>query len=253
VKIRKRSNLVHRKTHGKLENPLKSPLIVALDVDDDHRALQLADELHDLVGAFKLGPRLVQRYGSSLSLALAQRAPLFIDCKFFDIPSTMEAAIRASFAVGATLATVHALAGREALATVARVEKELNQERPFKVLAVTILTSWDQNSLPKNFQPLSIADHVKDLGQMAVGEGLTGLVCSPEELSIFSEQGLFLVTPGIRFDSATNKDDQKRTVGPREALRRGASALVVGRPIVQAPNPRVAAMDCSVAMWGVKS
>ena len=96
-------------------HPMKNPVILALDVDSRDQALQIADEVGEIVGGIKLGPRLCLRYGADFVREIAERAPVFIDNKHFDIPSTMEAAIRASFEAGATLATVHALSGLEAL------------------------------------------------------------------------------------------------------------------------------------------
>jgi orotidine-5'-phosphate decarboxylase len=230
---------------------MRNPIIAALDVDTRERALKLADELADVVGGFKLGPRLCLRYGQELIQEIAARGPVFVDNKHFDIPSTMEAAVRASFEAGASLVTVHALAGREALQTMATLEKELSQMRPFKILAVTILTSWDQNSLPSNLKPQPIAQHVTDLAELVHSTGMSGIVCSPHELDLLQNKGLYLVTPGIRF-SMDSLGDQKRVMGPGEAVAAGASALVVGRPIIDAGNPRETATEYVMALYEKK-
>ena len=230
---------------------IKNPLIIALDVDTQEKAIDLAIELEDIAGAYKLGPRLIHRYGKDLTLKIAKLAPVFVDCKFFDIPSTMEAAVRASFDSGASLVTVHALAGQEALLRLAKVEKELSEIRPFKILCVTILTSWDQQSLPPVMKAQPISSHVKDLANLVQNAGLTGIVCSPEELDLLQGQGLYLVTPGIRFD-LQSAGDQKRTMGPGEAMQKGASALVVGRPIIESSSPKEAAMDFSISILNKK-
>ncbi len=234
--------------------PLKNPLIVALDVDSDKKAISLVEELGDLAGGFKLGPRLIHRYGSSLTERVAKVAPLFVDCKFFDIPSTLESSILASFEAGATLVTVHALVGQEALLLLADLERKLNEQRPFCILCVTILTSWDESSLPGNFQPWSVRDHVIHLAKMVKGTGLRGIVCSPQEITVLmdelggnKEETPFLVTPGIRF-SRDSFSDQKRTETPFKAMNDGASALVVGRPIVESSDPRQSAMEISLQM-----
>ena len=231
-------------------SPLKNPLIVALDVDSDIEALRLADDLHELAGGFKLGPRLIHRYGQSLNLKIAERAPLFVDCKFFDIPSTMEAAVQAAFDSGASLVTVHAMAGAEALQKLATLEKKLSVQRPFRILCVTILTSWSEQSLPPVLIQQPIAKHVEQLASLVQNAGLAGVVCSPEELPLLKNKGLYLVTPGIRFDSGDqgDKDDQKRTMTPFAAMQAGASALVVGRPIIQAADPKAAALEISLSM-----
>ncbi|WP_148278857.1 orotidine-5'-phosphate decarboxylase [Bdellovibrio bacteriovorus] len=232
-------------------HPMKNPIILALDVDTRDQALKIADDVSDIVGGIKLGPRLCLRYGMEFVKEMAQRAPIFLDNKHFDIPSTMEAAVRASFEAGASLVTVHALSGKEALTRMAAVEKELNQQRPFRILAVTILTSWDQDSLPVNMKSQPIAQHVTELATLVKDSGLSGVVCSPHELDLLQNRDLYLVTPGIRF-SMQDSGDQKRIMGPKEALRAGASALVVGRPILEASNIKEAATDFVMAMYEEK-
>ncbi|HEY8271080.1 MAG TPA: orotidine-5'-phosphate decarboxylase [Pseudobdellovibrionaceae bacterium] len=232
-------------------HPMRNPIIAALDVDDITHALKLADELADIVGGFKVGPRLCLRYGQELVKEIAARGPVFMDNKHFDIPSTMEAAVRASFEAGATLVTVHALSGYEALVKMAKLEKELTLIRPFKILAVTILTSWDQKSLPGNLKQQPISQHVVELADLVLSSGMTGLVCSPHELDLLQNKGLYLVTPGIRFNME-GLGDQKRVMGPDEAIKAGATALVVGRPIIEAKKPRETATDYVMALYEKK-
>ncbi len=229
--------------------PLKNPLIIALDVDSDQQALKLANNLSEFAGGYKLGPRLLHRYGPTLSEKIAKIAPVFVDCKFFDIPSTMEAAVQACFDSGASLVTVHALAGIEALTRLAELENKLNQERSFRILCVTILTSWNEQSFPANFKVLPVDQHVQNLVDLVQASGLSGVVCSPEELDLFLGKNLYLVTPGIRLEK-NSKNDQKRTKTPFEAMKAGASALVVGRPIIEAADPWKAAMEISLSMVG---
>lgn len=232
--------------------PFNNPLCVALDVDTKDRALFLAKELQDLVGGFKLGPRLLHRFGPSLVHDIAQLAPVFVDCKFFDIPSTMTAAVRAVAEAGAKVATVHALAGREALKELALLEKEIaHTQQGFRILAVTVLTSWEQTSLPQSFQQKPIDEHVRMLARDVVESGLSGIVCSAHELSILKNelpQETFFLTPGIRL-SLENTQDQKRVMGPSEAMKAGANCLVVGRPIIDAVAPRDAASDYLTAIY----
>ncbi|QDK44354.1 orotidine-5'-phosphate decarboxylase [Bdellovibrio sp. ZAP7] len=228
-------------------HPMRNPLILALDVDTRDQALKIADQIGDIVGGIKLGPRLCLRYGMEFVQEMSQRAPIFLDNKHFDIPSTMEAAVRASFDAGASLVTVHALSGAEALQRMAKAEAELSKIRPFRILAVTILTSWDQSSLPPVMNPQPIAQHVTELASLVQKSGLSGVVCSPHELDLLQNQGLYLVTPGIRF-SINDSGDQKRIMGPQEALEKGASALVVGRPILEAKDIKEAANQFVMAM-----
>lgn len=223
-------------------SPLRNPLCVALDVDSEDKAMSLVSDLGTQVGGFKIGPRLAYQGGKQLIHKISQVAPVFVDCKFFDIPSTMEAAVRTSFEAGASLVTIHAMAGEEALSLMAKVEKELNQKRPFRILAVTILTSWQQSSMPSIFRQQPVPEHVRELADLVKRSGLRSIVCSAEEIEILKDLDLYMVTPGIRFDHEA-KSDQKRVVGPKEAVQRGSSALVVGRPIIAASNPKQVVQD----------
>jgi orotidine-5'-phosphate decarboxylase len=217
---------------------LKNPIFVALDVDSEEEAIRIADLTAPYVGGFKVGPRLAIRFGAKLLPRLAKHAPLFIDNKYFDIPSTMEAAVRASFDMGASFATVHAQAGAEALTQLAKVEKSLNEQRPFRLLAVTVLTSFDSGTLPSVIKSKPMPELVIELASLAVQSGVNGLVCSPNEVAMLRKQfpNAFLLVPGIRMEGE-GLGDQKRVADPKSAIRNGASALVVGRPICQAADP----------------
>lgn len=219
---------------------LKNPVILALDFDTDSQAYRFLDQAGDLIGAVKIGPRLNLKYGSSIVEKAKSYAPVFVDNKYFDITSTVLAAIQTSFDSGATLATVHALNGAETLQHLSHLEKKLNQIRPFKILAVTILTSWSQQNFPENFVQQNIEDHVTSLVKMAEQAQLSGIVCSGHELSLFKQKNLFKVVPGIRIetDITDHKQDQKRVMTPRQAIDAGASGLVIGRSILNAKNPR---------------
>lgn len=221
---------------------LTNPIFVALDLDNAQQAMDLVRQTRAFVGGFKIGPRLCLRYGESLLKELSRHGNIFIDCKFFDIPNTMESSVRASFELGASYCTVHAQAGREALSRLAEVEEELCRIRPFRILAVTVLTSFRQDTLPSVTQGMPIDDQTVALARLSVDCGLSGLVCSPEEVGrlrqLFPDS--YLVTPGVRL-SHEEKGDQKRVSDPRTALQRGASALVVGRPIYESLEPALAA------------
>lgn len=221
---------------------LKNPLIIALDVDSAEECFRLSDLLGKHAGAFKVGPRLCMRYGAELVTKLAKQAPVFVDNKYLDIPSTMDAALRATFEAGATLATVHAWAGQEALTQLAKTEKELSAKRPFKVLAVTVLTSFTEETLPPTTLKQSIATSVEMLAKLTLESGLSGLVCSPHEVQSLRalNKNAFLVTPGVRL-LTDDVGDQKRIETPEQAMKKGSSALVVGRPIIAAKDPVEAA------------
>lgn len=230
---------------------LKNPLIVALDVDTAEEALALSSELAGVAGGFKLGPRLSIRYGAELLSKIAKKAPVFLDNKHFDIPSTMESAVRASFDAGAALVTVHAMSGPEALLRMAKVEQELSSIRPFKILAVTVLTSWSEKSFASVYRQQSIGEHVQNLVDLVQDCGMSGVVCSPHELDLLQNRDLYLVTPGIRFSMA-HEDDQNRVMNSQEALNKGAKALVVGRPILQAVDRVEAAQQILATIYEKK-
>lgn len=221
---------------------LNNPIFVAVDVDTDVQALQLVEQTRAFVGGFKVGPRLCVRYGQTLLKDLARHGKIFVDNKYFDIPSVMEASVRATFDMGASFCTVHAQAGVEALKLLAQLEEELCQIRPFRILAVTVLTSFRQDTLAPMVQSIPIAEQTMTLAKLALDSGLTGLVCSPEEVESLRRAfpQAYLVTPGVRM-MTDEKGDQKRVADPLTALKRGSSALVVGRPIYASPEPARAA------------
>jgi orotidine-5'-phosphate decarboxylase len=216
---------------------LKNPIILALDIDSKSEVSHLGKVLGPQVGALKVGPRIVVRYGREVISDLAKSAPVFVDLKFLDIPSTMVSSVKAAFDAGASMATVHGWSGPEALAELYKVEQELNKMRPFIVLVVTILTSFKEEGLPAGMMKKSIKDHVMGLVDQAHKCGLRGFVCSPEETKMIKEKydDVFLVTPGVRLPD-DEKGDQKRVMTPAEAMQNGSSALVIGRPIVESKN-----------------
>lgn len=223
--------------------PLKNPLILALDLDDESKAWEMVEQTAGMVGGIKIGPRLMLRYGSPFLKKVAAKSPVFLDMKFFDIPSTMVSAVRSAFDIGASLVTVHAQAGIEALTQLAKLEEEYRKTGNVKILAVTVLTSFDTKTLPSVLKSQSISQHVEELVQLVQASGLKGVVCSPQELETLSKfNNLYLVTPGIRMASGA-AGDQKRVMGPREALHAGATALVVGRPIIEATSPVAACRE----------
>ncbi len=217
---------------------LINPIFVALDVDDLKSACSLAEQLAGKVGGFKVGPRLLIRFGPQVIEKIAKFGPVFVDNKYYDIPSTMVSAIQATFDAGATFATIHAQCGSEALKALADLEKKLSETRAFKILAVTVLTSYSAQTVPPNWKPLQFIEHVEALADATMRAGLSGIVCSPQEASAIRQRHpqSFLVTPGIRL-TADKPDDQTRVMTPKAAVAAGASALVIGRPILSSANP----------------
>ena len=217
---------------------MQNPIIAGFDVDEADECVRLGRLLKGRIGAIKLGPRLVVRYGQNLIQEMATYAPVFVDNKYLDIPTVMEAAVRTTFHAGATIATVHAWSGSEALRLLSGVANELSQIRPFQLLAVTVLTSFNTQTMPPPLQQQSIAKQVDELADLALDCGITGLVCSPQEVASLRAKSAkaFLVTPGIRMPG-DDTGDQKRIESPAATLLSGSSALVIGRPICMAADP----------------
>ena len=231
-------------------------LLVALDVESGNRAIELASTLHGVVDGVKIGSRLFTLEGPALVRRLTDEGTrVFLDLKFHDIPNTVAQAVDAAVRTGAWMINVHASGGVPMMQAAARAAAEtsarLGQYRPL-VIAVTVLTSMDENTLRAGGVERPLFDHVVALARMAQQAGLDGVVASPQETAaIRSACGpdFAIVTPGIRGASAgSEKNDQARTMGPAEAVKAGASHLVVGRPIIAASDPRGAAQRIAEEM-----
>ncbi len=220
-----------------------NPIIVALDTDDVKWAQKLSHQLADHVGGFKIGPRFTLRADKSFIKDLSQLGILFFDHKFFDIPSTTLASVNVAFELGAQWVSVHALNGRDCLAELSLLESQIKKNNDgFRILAVTVLTSFNRNDLPPVWKDESIEESVQSLTSLAFSSGIKTIVCSPEEIKTIKSKypESFLVVPGIRTVESNNAD-QKRVATPLKALQDGASALVIGRPIFENSNPAEAA------------
>jgi orotidine-5'-phosphate decarboxylase len=218
---------------------MKNPIVVALDVDDFSKAQKLVKELHPFVGGFKVGPRLTFRAPQSFLKEISEKSTLFFDHKFFDIPSTTVSAVKVAAEMGAHWVTVHALNGSECLRELKKLETEIRKTRAdFRVVAVTVLTSFTEKTLPPIWKKESVEQSVEALAASAIEAGLESLVCSPLEIASLKKQfpNSFLIVPGIRTEGS-EAGDQKRTATPKGAINSGASAIVIGRPILETSNP----------------
>jgi len=217
-------------------------LIVALDVPSAADALSLADSLTGVCTWVKVGLELFIAAGPAIVHELKNRGfSVFLDLKLHDIPNTVAGAVRSAAATGADMLTVHAAGGPTMLAVAADAAR--NSKNPIQLLAVTVLTSMDAGQLASIGVPAFPFDQVGLLARVAIDSGLRGLVCSPHEAASLRKilgDNITLVTPGIR-PSGSDAQDQKRISTPAQAIADGATYLVVGRPITQAPDPRAAA------------
>lgn len=226
---------------------MSNPVYCALDTTDTAEAVRLARQLSGLVGGFKLGLEFHTANGAAGIRAVAETGmPIFLDLKFHDIPNTVAGAIRAAVPLAPALTTLHAIGGAEmikaAVDSAADAAAKHGVARP-KILAVTVLTSMGQAELPTIGVEGSVLDQVKRLAALAISAGADGIVCSPHEvdhLRTLLGPDALLVIPGIRPAWAA-ANDQKRILTPREAMEKGASYLVIGRPITAAADPAEAA------------
>lgn len=227
---------------------IDNPLILALDVPDTASALGLAQTVGPFVGALKIGMELYTAEGPDLVRRLRDAGvPVFLDLKYHDIPHTVAKAVAAATRLDVQMLTIHTGGGAEMMqaaeSSAQETARSLGRTSPL-VLGVTVLTSMNGSQLAEVTLESDPARHVERLAHLATRSGLRGLVCSPLELTALRAglpPAIQLVTPGIRLTAPRPGDDQKRTLGPGEALAAGASWLVVGRPIYAAPDPAAAA------------
>jgi len=223
-------------------------VVLALDLPSGREAIRLLDRLPE-VRWVKVGSMVMTAEGPDLIRVLVDRGlQVFLDLKWHDIPNTVATAVEAATGLGAWMVNVHASGGaammRAAREAADNAAAKSGRQAPL-VIAVTVLTSMNQAALREAGIVIDLMDQVLRLAELTKEVGLDGVVASPKETaSIRSRCGpdFAIVTPGIRGGAAADaKNDQERTMSPAEAVKAGASYLVVGRPIIAAPDPKAAA------------
>ena len=228
---------------------MRARLIFALDVASTKEAIELVDALKDEVGMFKVGKQLFLHAGPEIIRQIKERGgEVFLDLKFHDIPRTVAKAGAEATRLGVRMFDLHASGSvammRQSVAEVNKVSRTEHLVRP-KLLAVTVLTSLNQDDLKRVGFRSGVESQVVRLAKLAREAGMDGVVASPQEVArIRKECGrrFLIVTPGIRPPKGA-LDDQKRVLTPEEAIRAGANYLVVGSPIRDAADPAAAARN----------
>ncbi len=214
-------------------------LIIALDVPTAAEAIELSRQLAAEISFFKIGLQLYTAEGPEIVRRVqANDANVFLDLKLFDIPNTVAKAVTAAAGLGVTMLTLH-LAGGQRM-----IEAAVEACPPgLLLLGVTVLTSFEQETLRETGVEAKVADQALRLAMLGAEAGITGLVASPHELGVLRSHlgtAMKIVTPGVR-PNWSSADDQKRFTTPAEALQNGADYLVIGRPVTGHREPREAA------------
>lgn len=233
-----------------LESDARDRIIVAIDCDRD-RAMELADALEGHAQWLKVGMTLFYAEGPQIVQAFKERGfKVFLDLKFHDIPHQVRGAARSAALAGADLMSVHGLGSGAMLAACregAEQAAEVRGDRP-NLVAITVLTSMNQDALAEIGVTDAVADEAARLARLAQDNGIDGIVCSPmeaESMRALLGPDAWIVTPGVRPAGAA-LGDQSRVATPAQAIERGASHIVVGRPITGADDP-VAAYEAIVS------
>nr|WP_314488031.1 orotidine-5'-phosphate decarboxylase [uncultured Kingella sp.] len=216
-----------------------TPVIVALDFANEAETLAFVRHLSPDLCQLKIGKELFTATGRALAEKLIQQGfKLFLDLKYHDIPNTVASACKAAADMGVWLVDMHASGGRRMMEAAAEAVVQC-AHRPL-LIGVTVLTSMTAEDLREIGWTQQPEQLVLQWAQLAQSSGLDGVVCSAQEAQLLRQaldNEFLLVTPGIRLDTANNRDDQRRIMTPLDALNAGASYLVMGRPITQAADP----------------
>jgi orotidine-5'-phosphate decarboxylase len=245
-----RSNLELVRSRGSM----RERLVVALDVDNLNQVRSLVRRLASEVGMFKIGKQLFTHAGpQAVRLIQELGGEVFLDLKFHDIPNTVAKAAIEATRLGVKMFNVHASGSLEMMrATVKEVRRVCRQEQQRKpiMLAVTVLTSLNEDDLKRVGIGGEVAHQVVRLALLTKEAGMDGVVASPHEVADIRQacgRRFVIVTPGIR-PFASNRNDQQRVMTPSDAVRAGVDYIVVGRPILEAKDPVAAAHEIVAEM-----
>jgi orotidine-5'-phosphate decarboxylase len=217
----------------------KNPIILALDVNSLTKAQSILSELKSHIGGVKLGMEFFNSFGPDGVREISKLGiPIFLDLKLHDIPITVYKTIKTLMELDIAIINVHSSGGRDMLEAAAKARSEF-KDKPTKLIAVTVLTSLDNNDIEEIGYKDNSEDLVLRLASLAKDSGLDGVVCSAKEISLIKSKlgkNFILVVPGIRLEK-DNKNDQKRVMSPKKAINAGADLLVIGRPITDSKDP----------------
>ena len=215
-----------------------NPIFCAIDTSNIETATNLVSQIKPHIGGIKLGLEFFTSCGISGCHTMKEfDLPMFIDLKLHDIPNTVASALRGIFSLEPEYTTLHISGGSEMLKSSVSLKNELRSKT--NLLGVTILTSFDDNTIEELGFGSSVKHSIEQLTSIAHESGLDGIVCSPHEVKYIKEtykNKLKLIVPGIRSSNNVN-NDQKRTLSAKEAISAGADIIVVGRPITKAKDP----------------
>lgn len=224
--------------------------IVALDVTSYRKAARLVKQLAPYVKVFKIGSALFTKYGPRIIKYIHKKgAKVFLDLKFHDIPNTVASAAVEATRLGVYMMNVHATSGAKTMhLTAEKVSEEAAKLKVFKpiLIAVTVLTSLNEDDLRDIGAKGSVEDLVLKLADLAKKSGMDGVVASGKETKVLKKkfgENFVVVTPGIRPTWAKETGDQKRVMTPREAIDSGSDFIVVGRPVLDSHKPVKAVKD----------
>jgi len=220
-----------------------NPVFCAIDTPDLPEAQKLVEALSDTIGGIKLGLEFFMAHGAEGYRVLADKGlPIFLDVKLHDIPNTVAGALKSLLPLKPSFITLHASGGTAMMQAARDAVANAGAGRP-KLLAVTVLTSLDSKDLSSVGQAADPTAQVVRLAQLAKESGMDGAICSPAEIPALRAalgKDFILMVPGIR-PAWTQANDQKRTLTPSQAMKAGATFLVIGRPITKAESPAEAA------------